>query len=218
MPAKGGVPVADYELDIQRYQDDHRKLLHGVTLVSAAGYRHCKASSTAIHTLTVKDGDDVACTFYLREHDLYLVGFKNHQGKKFAFLDPKAKVPFTGDAPFNMSCSYTSMSGKSDEINRKAVVAAIDAFHTHTGTDWNALSLPFLCMTLLVSESMRFHSVYNMMKRVVADRSGSTGTKFSAWESIVTAWNTTTTDLHGHAKLMLKPSQYDVKTWHHFNR
>ena len=77
MPAKGGVPVADYELDIQRYQDDHRKLLHGVTLVSAAGYRHCKASSTAIHTLTVKDGDDVACTFYLREHDLYLVGFKN---------------------------------------------------------------------------------------------------------------------------------------------
>lgn len=212
--------MANYILDLQTYAQNHVTMWTALTKISAAGYRYCDTTSVQEHTVTVRDGTTgPSCTLYLRQSDLYLVGFKTATGHVFAFAD---QAPSAYQTKLTMSVNYAHVyaSAKNTSINRKTLVDAITAFDAHTGTTWSALSVPFLSMALLVSEAMRFKSIYEKMRSVAGDRSNGNTTKFMAWSSKVTSWNTDTDTLHGplHRKLMDKPSKQDVKTWHHFSR
>ncbi|MDC0742620.1 ribosome-inactivating family protein [Polyangium mundeleinium] len=210
--------MANYDLDISNYHSSHMAMWHSLTKTSHAGYRFCDTSSTQQHTITVKDGlTGPSCVLYLRQSDLYLVGFKNAANHVFAFHD---QAPSTYNTRLTMSVNYAHVSttAKGAAITRQTLVDAITAFDGHTGTSWNTLSLPFLSMALLVSEAMRFKNIYETMRGVASDRANGRYTTFNVWASLVTSWNANTTNLHGLHKLMQRPSQVNVKTWHHFTR
>jgi len=210
--------MANYDLDISTYNSSHNAIWMSLTKVSHAGYRYCDTTSTQQHTMTVKDGPaDVGCVLYLRQSDLYLIGFRNAANHVFAFAD---QAPTASDTRLTMSVNYSHVSpeAKGAAITRQTLVNAIAAFREHTGTDWNALSLPFLSMALLVSEAMRFKEIYETMRGITTDRSNFKYTNFNRWAPLVTSWNANTTDLHNLHKLMQRPSQVNVKTWHRFTR
>lgn len=211
--------MANYDLDIQRYHETHTNMWLALTLVSAAGYRYCDTNSNAEHTVTVKDGPKgPSCVLYLRKSDLYLIGFKNAANHVFAFRD---QAPSAFGTRLDMSVNYANVSdnAKGSAIKRKTIVDAINAFSNHVGAkNWGGLALPFLAMALLVSEAMRFRAIFMTMRGIVNDESNAKFTTFKSWEDIVTSWNRTTSELHEREKLMERPSQLNVRTWHHFAR
>ncbi|MGK4003553.1 ribosome-inactivating family protein [Sorangium sp. So ce1036] len=211
--------MANYDLDIQKYHETHTNMWLALTLVSAAGYRYCDTTSADEHTVTVKDGSNgPSCVLYLRKSDLYLVGFKNAADHVFAFDD---QAPSSFGTRLSMPVNYANVSGsaKGSAIKRKTIVDAITAFSGHVGTkNWGGLSLPFLAMALLVSEAMRFKPIFMTMRGIVNDESNAKFTAFKAWEEDVTSWNRKTEDLRERKKLKERPSQLEVKTWHHFGR
>ena len=161
--------MANLVLDIGNYRETHHAMWLAATKVSAAGYRYCDGSSTIEHTVTVRDGlTGPSVKLYMRESDLYIVGFENSAGRVFAFAD---QAPKTFATRLKMSVNYAHVpeAAKKSVIDRAAVVEAIKALSAHTGDAWNALSEPFLIMALLVSESMRFKRIYDMMARVVSN-------------------------------------------------
>jgi len=214
--------MANYDLDLKNFHATHLALWLALTKVSHAGYRYCDVTSILEHTITVKDGlDGAKCVLFLRQKDLYIVGFKNGAGHVFAFAD---QAPNAFNSRLDMSVNYAHVDGnaKSAAINHKTVVDAVNAFNDQADTRWNGLSLPFLTMALLVSESLRFKSIYEVMRGVVNDRSSGKTTRFDLWAPKVTSWNKDTTSFHAKPKLIQGPSQFtdefDLKTWHRFQR
>jgi len=204
--------MANFNLDLDNYANDHLVLWTTLTKVSAAGYRYCDTTSQLEHTVTVKSGN-TSCVLYLRQRDFYIVGFKGGDNKVYAFQD---NAPTVFNTKLSMASHYAKLGGKSTTIDRTALDNAIVAFGGHTGTSWNGLDAPLLALILLVSESLRFRDIQERMRQVTKSKGATT--TFNAWYSTVTNWESSTDDLHDMPKLMNKPSKYNVKTWHHFQR
>ena len=203
--------MANYDLDLQRYPSDHTRMWTALTNVSHAGYRYCRHESPLEHTITVKDGlEGPSCVLYLRENDLFLIGFKNGKGQAFGFGNQLVTVPNT---PLSLTGHYSEVRDDylKTRIDRDTLVTSLEAFHGYDVSSAGKPALPFLAMALLVSESMRFNSIFLRMQEVVKQRCS---IALVDVYSKVTNWQDSTEFLHDRSKmpkLHRGPSQYNVR-------
>lgn len=223
--------MADFTIDIDKYDRDLMLLRNAITDVSAAGYRYSRANPMQEHRITVQAGQagSSACTLYMRESNFYLVGLRVGQ-KSYGFMDAKPLSVAAGNVQIwgNLSESYTK-TGKGPlhaAFTRDDVIKAIEDLSKHAGgrnetfmvygEACNDLRRAFGIMCCIIAEAMRFKAVFEGVAQTLRDRSSQKS--YDPPVSLFKSWQTTTNDAHMTPKLMQKPSKHPISTWHHFHR
>lgn len=162
------------DLDIDRYAQTMKQLAISVTDANpmTAGRRVQRVNSTQMHNVRVVSGTNNV-TLILQESGLYIKGFQNDNGT-FYFKTNPATI---GGKALSFSCSYVGSNSMGIyEIGSDAVKttqrskhsinqAIIDLAAFNGGTD-NGLKVPLALMVMLISESIRFTVVYDLMVEV----------------------------------------------------
>jgi hypothetical protein len=204
----------DHKLELKTFGPDHHVLWMSTTKIAPGGYHFCDEKSSEEDTIIVCDGvGGPTCKLFMRRSDFYLVGFANERDQGFGF-DREAS---SGRRPLSMPSTYTQLERTAghEEINRYTLRHAVRSFASYRGEDWCRLQAPFLAMTLAVSESLRFASIFERMRAIAG---GGARTKFSLWVPIVRTWKRETAKLTAAPYLEQRPGQYDLRTWRSFER
>lgn len=168
--------------------------------------RRSRKTATGKHTVTVGNGG-TSVTLYLREKDLYIIGFRLAGGGHVYFKDDKDPNAtgtvtelgitgrYTGNAS-NHASAIDSTTIKNISWGRSRIEQACNelaGYDTSSGYS-NDFRLSASIFFVFVSEAMRFHEVFLLMQKVVGG--SSTKVTFAELAPVILNWNNLSTGNH----------------------
>lgn len=199
------------------YKEDMDALMQAVT-DNVGHSRRSKKTSVEIHSLNVRlDGH--ACCLFLRESDLYLIGFAaDASARKYVFEGDDTDRLSQPKMPLTISSRYTGGERKNLNVleseylrnktwNKSDIATAIATVASYSGGQYTSgFRLSFGIFTFTISESLRFKDVYAASQKVVG--SNHKVLRFREFHELVLNWDDNSKQHDGIKKLRCMKAQY----------
>ncbi len=171
--------MANFTIELDKYSGMMKALIGRITALDGQK-RVVNADSSATHDVTLSfDGGlaDGKVTLVLKESNLYILGFKNSAGTEYRFKD----FPMSGAQTLAIGSHYTkancisilrdeSASIATSQRSRQSIEQAIRVLASYQGGSvLDTEKAAFGMMTFVLSESIRFKTLYQKMCRVMND-------------------------------------------------